>query len=660
MNAPLYLSPSQAPTQADIAATRGPLLLEFGTDWCGHCRAARPAVEAALAAHPGLRHLRVEDGPGRALGRSFGVKLWPTLVLLQDGQEQARLVRPRDTALVAQALHAISGPVHSLNALLARQLARQPGATAFIEVDPDGGGERTLSVAQFDDLVGRAAAWLQERGVVAGDTVALWLVNRLDWLVLHFALARLGAAVMTVNTRYRAAEVGDLLARSQPRLLVLQLHFRQIDFAAVLQQLDPASAASVQQVVVVGAGPAGAAGEPGARALPTSLLGKPVLHFDLHGLPAGQRVVAAAATVSPDAPAILFTTSGTTSGPKLVVHSQRTVSLHVQRIAQAMGFAADGVRLLAALPFAGTFGYVSMLAALAAGKPSVVMHSFDAARAAQLLVAHRITHCFGSDEMFEGLLAHAPAPDTGPAYPALRLCGFAAFRAGAALVAEACIRRGLPMAGLYGSSEVHALFAIQGLQRPLAERLEGGGTPVNPEAEIRVRDLETGALLPAGATGLLEFRSPSNFSGYLNNPAATAAALDAEGWFSSGDIGHLRPDGSFVYLTRAGDAIRLGGYLVAPTEIEEVIKAQPGVAAAQVVAVDLGGKTRAVAFATAAPGAAPDAAAVIAAVQAQLAAFKVPARLWWVDAFPVVHSANGTKIQRGKLREMAVALLAAE
>lgn len=106
----LYLRPAEAPTGADIAATPGPLLLEFGTDWCGHCRAAAPAVQAALAAHPGLRHWRVEDGPGRALGRAFGVKRWPTLVFLRDGQEQARLVRPIEAAPIARALQALTQP----------------------------------------------------------------------------------------------------------------------------------------------------------------------------------------------------------------------------------------------------------------------------------------------------------------------------------------------------------------------------------------------------------------------------------------------------------------------------------------------------------------------------------------------------------------------
>ena len=541
----------------------------------------------------------------------------------------------------------------TLDALLAGPLARQPDATAVTTVDPDTGTEQALSLRQLDTLVGRAAVWLQDQGVTRGDTVALWLVNRLDWLVLHLALARLGAAVLTVNTRYRGAEVSHLLAQAQPRLLVLQQHFRRIDFAAVLQEISSASAASLQQVVVVDADAA-------ARQLPATLLGRPTRRFDLASLPPDRCLAMADSHAAPDDPAILFTTSGTTSGPKLVVHTQRTVSLHVQHVAHAMGYHADGVRLLAALPFGGTFGYVSMLAALAAGRPVVVPHTFDAAESARLLVAHHITHCFGSDEMFEALLALAPDAQAVPAYPQLRLCGFAAFRAGAAAVAAACIARGMPLTGLYGSSEVHALFAVQGLDRPLAERLEGGGMPVHPDAAIRVRDAETGALLPPGATGLLEFRAPSNFSGYLANPEATARAIDAEGWFSSGDIGQLRADGSFVYLTRAGDAIRLGGYLTAPAEIEDVLTAQPGVAAAQVVAVDLDGKARAVAFAIAAPGASPDTAAVLQAVRDRLAAYKLPARLWWVDAFPVVLSANGTKIQRTRLREMAQARLAAE
>lgn len=98
---------AEALSRADIDALPGATLLEFGTDWCGHCRAAQALVYQALARHPGVRHLRVEDGRGRPLGRSFGVKLWPTLLFLKDGRALDKLVRPQDVESVAQALERI-------------------------------------------------------------------------------------------------------------------------------------------------------------------------------------------------------------------------------------------------------------------------------------------------------------------------------------------------------------------------------------------------------------------------------------------------------------------------------------------------------------------------------------------------------------------------
>jgi len=89
-----YFPPEAAPTREEIDAGNGPVLLEFGTDWCGICRAAQPAIQAQLARHPQVRHLKVEDGPGRKLGRSFRVKLWPNLVFLRDGQVVRQLARP--------------------------------------------------------------------------------------------------------------------------------------------------------------------------------------------------------------------------------------------------------------------------------------------------------------------------------------------------------------------------------------------------------------------------------------------------------------------------------------------------------------------------------------------------------------------------------------
>jgi len=101
-----YLGDTEAPSRADVQALRGLTMLEFGTDWCGHCRAAQPLIAQALAAQPHWQHCKVEDGPGRALGRHYRVKLWPTLVLLRDGQEIGRLVRPTVVQDVLSALQA--------------------------------------------------------------------------------------------------------------------------------------------------------------------------------------------------------------------------------------------------------------------------------------------------------------------------------------------------------------------------------------------------------------------------------------------------------------------------------------------------------------------------------------------------------------------------
>jgi fatty-acyl-CoA synthase len=313
--------------------------------------------------------------------------------------------------------------------------------------------------------------------------------------------------------------------------------------------------------------------------------------------------------------------------------------------------------LLTLLPLCGAFGLNSTLAALAAGAPVVLPALFEAEEAAALLVRHQVTHCFGSDEMVRRL---AETSDAAQPFPSLRFFGFGAFTSNFTEIAQTCCQRGIPLHGLYGSSEVLAVFSAQSSDLPLAQRLEGGGRPVaGAQVSIRIRDEATGQLLAPGQSGQIEIQAPSLFQGYFGNPAATEEAM-TEGYFKTGDMGHLRADGSLVFETRLGDAVRLGGNLVNPAEIEELMQRYPGVREAQVVAVPLQGQDRPVTFIVSAADGGPDIAELLAHLRQSMANYKVPQRVWPLAAFPLTQGANGNKISRAQLRQMALERLAAE
>lgn len=495
-----------------------------------------------------------------------------------------------------------------------------------------------VSRAEFTERIEQTAAWLAAQGIGRGDVVAVWLVNRIEWLALLFAAARCGAIVAAVNTRYRSAEVAHLLKLSGARLMVVEAAFRAIDFAAILADIAKDEVPALQRLAVVG-----------ADAIPAHW---PCVRFDAFDT----NYPPAPAQDDVDLPVLLYTTSGTTKGPKLVAHSQRTLATHANSVARALQLDSQRHAPLAMLPFCGTFGMTSVLGFVAAGATVHVLGAFEAAPALEILSTQRITHSFGSDEMFRRILALTDAPRP---FPHLEVCGFAAFQPGWRELAAEAETRGLPLFGLYGSSEVQALFSIARAGDAFADRIEGGGWPMSADAKVRVRDTETGELAALGVSGEIEINAPSHFLGYFNNPDATRDAFTADGFFRTGDIGRLRGDGSFVYETRAGDAMRLGGFLVAPGEIEDELKSCNGVADAQVVAVDLKGQARCVAFVIPAKEP-PMQETLIARLRERLAGYKVPARIYVVEAFPVTDSANGVKIQRARLRAMAMERIAAE
>ncbi|HEX2829833.1 MAG TPA: AMP-binding protein [Burkholderiales bacterium] len=492
--------------------------------------------------------------------------------------------------------------------------------------------ERRVTYAELDAESRRVASGLIEVGIREGDRVALWLPNNTAWLACFFACAHVGAIALAVNTRFRSGELTDILGRSGAKALVLWPGFRGIDFNGILEAVDPAALSALDVVVAYGEGD---------ETVPVTIAQRrAVAYRDIARSSALETTRA-----RPDAGVLLFTTSGTTSKPKLVLHDQRSLARHAFDVARAFGFDAPDATILLPIPLCGTFGLTAALGAIAARRPLVMLPTFDAQSAASLIRKHAVTHFPAAGDIVAQLLASSDEPRP---YPSVRLVIGA--RTGQAARAE---RRGLTLVGVYGMSEVQAMVSRHYETDPPEKRELGGGQLIATDARVRARDTATGRILPHGESGELEFRMPSAMTGYFGNQEATRAVFTDDGFVASGDLGYT-VEGGFVFQSRMGDALRLSGFPVNPLEIEETINAVPGVAASQVVGIDGERGTYAVAFVVAQAGAVVDEQTVIAHCASRIAGYKAPKRVFTIDAFPVTHSANGTKVQKGRLRELAV------
>jgi fatty-acyl-CoA synthase len=526
-------------------------------------------------------------------------------------------------------------PAPDVWTLLADWAEQTPAAPALLH------GDRSISFAELAERSLRVAQGLADLGVGPGDRVALWLPNVPAYPLLYFACIRLGAIAVAVNTRYRAVEVADIVSRSGAKVLACAPGFRHIDFLSILAEIEPQALDALKGLVVVGEEPA----------TPPSAIER------LRRVPFDRlltRPRRGTNDAGPKAACNIFTTSGTTSAPKFVMHRQGAIAGHAQQVARVFGFKAADTLSLSIMPLCGVFGFNQTLTTLAAGKPCVLVESYEIETIAKLIERHRPTTLFGSDDMFARLLDCVPGEQP---FPSVKWAGYGGFNTALESIAETAERRGLILRGLYGMSEVQALYAAQPLGAPTTQRKRGGGVPTSALAHVRVRDPETGELLGPGQPGMLECAGPSLMVGYWGNEKATVETITSDGYIRTGDLGELDPEGGFTFLSRMGDVLRLSGFLVNPLEIETHIQKLPGIEACQTVALARPDGVRAVSFVMLAAGTALDEGAVIAHCKQGLANYKVPVRVFALDDFPKTPSPNGFKIQRNKLREMAEALL---
>lgn len=488
---------------------------------------------------------------------------------------------------------------------------------------------RRRAIAVADQLTGL--------GLGPGDLIGAFLPNRPSWIVVALAASRCGVGVIGLNTRFRHTELEHLLAVADIDVVVVPDEFLGIESASLFESL----ARDVR--LIVDADPVAPIPDGAVR----------LAGHQQESAPNG------AVRANVDDPLIGFTTSGTTGFPKIAVHDTGGTVAHLDHVIDAFGLDADS-RSLVPLPLCGTFGFITAFAPVLAGGACVLQETWDPAEAVRLMAEHRITMFNGADTMLLAMLAE-PAITSVDSWTTGVFADFANAAADTVAVADRVMKGRLPLSGVYGSSEGFALMCRWDPSASASERARNGGRLIHESMSVRACDPETGATLPHGEPGELQFLGPNLVDGYLNNPEASAAAFSDDGWFRSGDLGHTVDADSFVFLARLGDSLRLRGFLCDPSEIEHHLECHPSVDLAQVVGAHRPGHGDvAVAFVRLmadAPRTSSTSTDLATHCRNGLANYKWPEHIVLVDDFPVTDGPNGIKIRKVDLREQAQLLL---
>jgi len=515
-------------------------------------------------------------------------------------------------------------PFATPQAALARQVSERPDAPALIF---PGTGERR-SFAEWDRESDALARGMTAQGLARGDHVALVAENRVEWLVLQLAVAKLGAVLVPLNTHYRSEELRYALGQSRSKALFLSPRFRSHDYLGMAAALAP-ELGTLRHVFPFGAGKRGFTG-----------------HLAL--IEAGARRHDKLPEVSATDIAALLYTSGTTGRPKGALLTHRAMLADSWGTSRRLGF-RPGDRYTSMIPLFHCAGCImGVLGSLQNGAAYVGVPSFDPETMFQIIEGERCALMSGVPTMYLAMLRHPARAKYDLSSLRAGTCGGA--DANPDMLAECAREFPIPgLANVYGQTETATLVACPAFDDP--ERFATVGPPL-PGLEVRITDAQSGALLPAGKIGQVEARGAMIMLGYYDKEAETRETLDAEGWLKSGDLGYLTPEGRLVIGGgRLRDMIIRGGENVYPAEVEQALATHPAVLEAAVFAMpdEYYGEIVAAALRLKS-GAKPSAAEIAAHCAERLAKFKAPAKVFAVEAFPL--TANG-KIRKVELREMA-------
>ena len=458
------------------------------------------------------------------------------------------------------------------------------------------GEDELLTYADLDDATARVAGLLREHGVEPGHRVGIMLPNVPEFAIAYYGVLRAGGVVVPMNVLLKRREVAFYLGDPEAKLV-----FAWHEFADAAEQ--GASEVGAECVVV----------EPDSfRRL----------------LESTDPVSSVVERAAEDTAVILYT-SGTTGKPKGAELTHSNLAINADVMKQVFSIAPEDV-ILGALPLFHAFGQTCALnTSVSAGAELVLLARFDAGRALQTMERYGVTVFEGVPTMYSALLHHPERERFDVS--ALRLC----VSGGAALPVEV-LRAfeeafGCVILEGYGLSETSPVASFN---HPGRERKPGSiGTPIEGVemklVDLRRRDSES------GEPGEIAIRGHNVMKGYWNRPEATAEAIDADGWFYSGDIARVDDEGFFFIVDRKKELIIRGGYNVYPREIEEVLYEHPAVREAAVIGIphpDLGEEVGA-AVALKADQRVTE-AELRDYVKSNVAAYKYPRHVWFVDELP--------------------------
>ena len=502
--------------------------------------------------------------------------------------------------------------------------------------------------AEFDQRCDRLAKGLLAIGIGKGDHVGIWARNVPDWLTFMFATAKIGAVLVTVNPVYKSHELAYVIEQSDMKALVIIDAFRDVDYVQIVRELVPEAATQER----------GRLSAPKFPMLKSLIYMGPEKHRGFYNVPEllvlgehmpDEPLRELTASLHADDVVNMQYTSGTTGFPKGVMLTSRNILNNGFCIGERQKLTpADRVCL--PVPLFHCFGCVlGVLAVLTHGATAVMVESFDPLLVLAAVQKARATALYGVPTMFIAELAH----------PMFEMFDLTSLRTGIMAGSPCPVEtmkqvidkmHASELTICYGLTETSPVFTQTTTDDTLERKCETIGRK-HDEVEVRVIDPETGEDCPPNVPGELCCRGYNVMRGYYKMPEATAAAIDADGYLHSGDVGTVDEDGYYRITGRIKDMIIRGGENIYPREIEEFLYTMPGVEDAQVVGVPDAKYGEVVgAFVRRSAGSDITESDVQEYARARMARYKAPKYVFFVDEFPM--TASG-KIQKYKLREMA-------